>query len=60
MRTRWMVAMALGVMACGGSVLGQESGAAAAESTTVTVRGRVVNKVTGRADWTCAGDHGGG
>ena len=48
MRTRWMVAMALGVMACSGSVLGQESGAgAASESTTVTVRGRVVNKVTG-------------
>ena len=43
-----MAAMALGVLACGGSVLGQESGAgAASESTTVTVRGRVLNKVTG-------------
>ena len=43
-----MAAMALGVLACGGSVLGQEGGAgAASESTTVTVRGRVLNKVTG-------------
>ena len=54
-------AIGVGGLACGDSVLGQESGAGPEMvTTTVTVRGRVLNKVTGepigRALVTTAGD----